>query len=252
MARIFLLLLAFVSSSTAFAQFEGTYEVKISKKAEEKKSNRWTLKDWLAWKEQTKAMDMWLARNSHSSPFEFYLEASALNYNLMNSGSTASLGSHNLYAGELAAYAGVAGLRGSYESSQENQTSAWFGSFNLRLLGRAIQDTHLNLEYGLHGLALNPTGQPAESFQNQFGGARLALYFTKHLGIEGAYRKVLPADSDQARTLEGEISSGVLFIDFGALRVFGRWQREFRQYWRNNAASGEFREGFGGGLRLFF
>lgn len=251
MARLLLFLFAFVISSVSFAQIEGTYEVKVTKKAEEKKSNRWTLADWLAWKEQAKAQDMWLAKNSHSSAFEFYLEAAALNYTHTDSGSTSSLGNYNLYSGELAAYAGVAGLKGAYGGSQENESS-WTGSFNLRLFGRAIQDTHINLEYGLRGLTLNPSGKPMENFQNQYGGATLAIYLTKHLGIEGTYRKILPANSDQGRGLEGEISTGEVFIDFNALRIFGRWQREFRQYWQSGSTSGEFREGYGGGLRLFF
>jgi len=235
----------------AQAQVEGTYEIQIRKKSEAKKSSRWTLADWLSWKEQQRAMDMWLAKNSHPSPFEFSLESSALNYDRGNGEPNSAKSNSNHYGAALAAYAGVAGLRGGYLSSLENQNS-WSGSFNLRLLGRAIQDTHLNLEYGLRGFAINRDAQPIETFQNQFGGGTLALYFTKHFGVEGTYHKVLPATSERNRTFEGEVSKGVLFIDFGPLRIFGEWSKEMRQYLENGATSHEYREGFGGGCKFFF
>ncbi len=111
---------------------EGTYEVQIKKKSEAKKSNRWTLADWLTWKEQQKAMDMWLAKNSHHSPFEFSLESSALNYDRMSGYANSPKSNSHHYGGTLAAYAGVAGLRAAYISSVENYTT-WNGSFNLRL-----------------------------------------------------------------------------------------------------------------------
>jgi hypothetical protein len=239
-----------LTESLAEAQVDGTYELQIKRKSDAKKSHRWTLLDWLSWKEQQKAMDMWLAKNSHHSPFEFFLESSALNYDRGNGDPTPTRSNTNHYGGALAAYAGVAGLRSSYYSSQENQTT-WSASFNLRLLGRAIQDTHLNLEYGLRGLAINRDAKPIENFQNQFGGGTLGVYFTKHFGVEGTYQRVF-ANSERNRTLEGEVSKGSLFIDFGPLRIFGEWSKEMRQYLENSLTTHEYREGLGGGIRLFF
>jgi hypothetical protein len=247
---IFIALL-FVTMPSANAQLEGTYEVQINKKAEEKKSNRWTMADWLAWKEEKRAQDLWLAKNSHSSPYEFALELGAINYTLTNNATpNAPATNTNHESGEFIAYAGVAGLRGSYQTTQESQSS-WLGSFNLRIFGRAIQDTHINLEWGLRGLNLGGSSQ-TEAFQNQYGGVETALYFTKHFGVDGTYRRILPAQSDQGRTTEGELSNAGVFIDFGPTRFFGRWELEYRRYLQNDSGTSEFRQGFGGGIRYFF
>lgn len=238
------------STLPARAQLEGRYEVAI-KKQEEKKRSRWSLAEWLSQKENNRAMDLWLARNSHSSAFEFFLQARSHNYGL-SAGTGTPSSNRNSYDGALAAYAGVAGLRGGYESDTENR-SRWLGSLNLRLFGRALQDTHINLEYGLTGLSQKQSSGETESFQNQYGGASLNIYFTKYFGIEGSYRKILPAQSERGRTLEGEIETGGVFIDFGILRVFGDWRKDFLKF--DGAGlpdTSEFREGFGGGLRLYF
>lgn len=236
----------------AQAQLEGTYEVAI-KKQEQKKTARWSLADWLATKERNRLMDLWLAQNSHQSLYEFFLDMRSVNYGSYDTSTPNVVANRNSYGGGLAAYAGVAGLRGSYESDSENR-SAWTGSFNIRLLGRALQDTHINLEYGLKGLALAPTANPAsETFQNQFGAVSLDLYFTKHFGLEGAYRKILPAQNARGRTYQGEASEGGIFIDFGILRVFGSWRKTLDQFdGANSPNADEVREGFGGGLRFYF
>jgi hypothetical protein len=235
--------------STATAQLEGTYEVAI-KKQEEKKSARWSLADWLVQKDKNKMMDLWLAQNSHSSLYEFFLEANSINYGQSAGQGTPST-NRSSYNGALAAYAGVVGLRGGYQSDNENRTG-WQGSLNVRLLGRAMQDSHVNLEYGIAELTLGSAG--SESFQNQFGGGSLNLYLTKRFGIEGVYHHVLPATSDQTkRTMEGENEAAGVFIDFGILRVFGQWKKEFLKFDGGGQSSTvEFREGYGGGLRLYF
>src|SRR5690606_27714703 len=133
-----------------WARFEGTYEIAV-KKQEQKKASRWSLNDWLAQKERNRLMDLWLAKNSHQSFYEFFLEARSLNYGQYESSTPSSMVNRNSYSGAVAAYAGVAGLRAEFESDTESR-SAWSGSINLRLFGRALQDTHINLEYGLRGL----------------------------------------------------------------------------------------------------
>lgn len=233
----------------AAAQVEGTYEVVI-KKQEEKKQARWSLTEWLAQKDKNRMMDLWLAQNSHSSLYEFFLEAQGLNYN-QNTGLGTTTTNHNAYGGTLSAYAGIAGLRAGYQSDNENRSS-WQGSLNLRLLGRAMQDTHINLEYGFTGLTLNTSGSSAETFQNQYGGASLDLYLTKTFGVEGAYHRLLPAQSNLNRTMEGENELLSVFIDFGLLRVFGQWKNEFLKFDGGGIAStSEFRQGYGGGVRLY-
>ena len=234
----------------ARAQFTGTYEV-VVKKQEEKKQARWTLADWFAWKEKVRVMDLWLAKNSYSSPYEFFIETGAANYERYSAANSSNRQNGNVYAGKLAAYAGIAGLRAAYESTQEKD-SEWAGSFNLRVFGRAMQDSNINLEYGLRGVELDRGALDKEKFQSQYGAVTMTIYLTKHFGVEGSYRKFLPAKSGLDRTLEGERSQAGLFIDFAALRVFGEWRKDFREFTLLDIKSGEFREGFGGGLKLFF
>ena len=248
---IILTAIALLFSSKVLAQLEGTYEVMIDKKQEEKKSVRWTLAEWLAQKKQNQMMDLWLAKNSYSSPFEFFFDTQSINYN-ESAGTGGSATNRNLYDGDIAAYAGRIGLRGGYETDTENR-SQWSGSFNFRIMGRALQDTHFNLEYGLRGLTLITTGQPTETFQNQYGGVSTDIYLTRFFGLEGKYLRILPAQSDQQRTMEGEEEDAGAFIDFGSFRVFGNWRHEFLHYdGGTQPSSSEIRDGLGGGLRLYF
>jgi hypothetical protein len=250
------LLLGFLLIASPSFAIEGTYQVAI-KKQEEKKQSRWSLTDWLAQKQKNRMMDLWLAKNSQSSPFEFFLELESVNYGASLSTTPDEVKNRNIYSGELAAYAGLAGLRGGYAQDSEER-SHWNASLNLRLFGKALQDTHLNLEYGLRGLTYKNGASENETFQNQFAAATLNLYFTKFFGIEGVYRKLLPAASDRNTTLEGESVDAGVFIDFSLLRVYGTWRKESLKF--DNPTQGstpgsttnENREGFGGGLRLYF
>ncbi len=248
------ILIVFVTvffSVPTLAQFEGTYEV-IVKKKQEKEDNRWSLASWLEQKHKNQMMDMWLASNSHSSLYEFFLDLQATNYNQSTS-LNSSTTNQNLYQGTLAAYAGVIGLRGEYQSDTESRNE-WWGSINFRLFGRALQDTHINLEYGLTGLTLNNAGSATENFQNQYGGVSTDIYLTKKFGLEGYYRRLLPAQSSLNRTLQGEQEAAGVFIDFGILRVFGNWRNEvlFFNGGSTPSAGSEYRQGFGGGLRFYF
>jgi hypothetical protein len=195
-------------------------------------------------------MDLWLAQNSHSSPFELFLEGRSINYNLQGPNDTHT--NYNQYGGMLGAYAGLAGLRGGYENDQENR-KRWSGSLNLRLLGRAIQDTHVNVEYGLQGLEQDDSNNVAQKFQNQFGGVTMDLYFTKFFGVGGGYYRILPGKSDTERELEGEVSKANVFIDFGPIRFFGEWRHEYLRF-RDGGQPDlqQTRDGLGGGLKIFF
>lgn len=234
----------------AHAQLEGTYQVAI-KKQEEKKISRWSLADWLQQKQKNQLMDMWLAKNSLSSHFESFLEARSVNYGLSNGQIGSEVENHNIYGAALAAYAGVAGLRGTYDSDSQER-SGWSGSVNLRLLGQAMQDTHINIEYGLRGLKLgNQTD--AENFQNQFGGVSMNIYLARSFGLEGIYHRILPAESTSKRTLEGEDSRAGIFIDFSFVRVFGHWRNELLRFnGGGQPDTTELRQGYGGGLRFYF
>lgn len=234
--------------AVVWAQSPGFYKG-IAAKQTEKTRSRWTLIDWMAQKRDVGMMDLWLAKNSYSSPFEFYLDGSLNNYNLVNAATPSEHRNLNSQGGEFGAFAGRAGLRGVYRGDEENRVT-WMGGFNFRIYGRAIQDTHINLEYGLRGLTL-PSPSP-EKFQNQFAAVHLTIYLTKHLGIEGSHTRILPARSDLENTLEGETSAGKLFIDFSAVRFYGEWRNELLRTKSATSATSETRSGYGGGIRLFF
>lgn len=239
-----------VLGTPALAQNEDTYEVTVTKKQDEKTKGRWTLAEWLAQKQRNQMMDLWLAQNSHSSPYEFFIEGQSINYTETN-GHGSQPENHDSYSGQVAAYASIAGLRGGYEGDGERRTE-WFGSFNLRVLGRAIQDTHINLEGGIQGLT-EKSASPTESVQNTFGRVSTDLYLTKKFGLEGSYTHIFPATSNVGRIIDGEGETGGLFIDFSAFRVYGEWRREFLHFAQpEQSGESEFRDGWGGGIRIFF
>lgn len=237
------------SCGVALGQVEGSYELLIKKKQEEKKRSRWTLAEWLAQKNRNRMMDLWLARNSTSSPFEFFIGLESVNY-ASNLGGSALETNENSYRGELGAYAGVVGLRGGYEQDSEER-KLWSGSFNIKVFGREIQDTHINLEYGLQGLSIDSSG---DKFQSQFGAVSSNIYLTKYFGFSGEYKHILKSESDMDRSMRGECSRAGVFIDFGALRVFGEWKKEVLRFKAPGGVSphSESRDGFGGGIRLYF
>jgi hypothetical protein len=243
--KLFILKLAFGLPCVA-AQVPGTYKV-IVEKQEQKKNSRWTLADWLQQKRDMRMQDLWLAKNSYSSPFEFYLGGGLTNYQEQNGNQKGD--NHNLENGEFGAYAGRAGLTGRYYGDEEKR-AVWEGALGFRIYGRAIQDTHITLEWGFRGQ--NVEDPQGEKFQNQFGAVNMDFYLTKYFGLGGRYARILPARSDLKNTLQGEESSAQVFIDFWALRVYGEWRNELTQTKSQGIKTAEHRSGFGGGLRFFF
>lgn len=232
----------------ANAQSKGAYK-SIGEKSQQKQNSRWTLADWMAQKQNNRAMDLWLAKNSYSSPYEFYLDGSLQNYNQFRGDAPEVHQNFNSQNAELGAYAGRAGLRGEYFGDEENRTG-WQGGLNFRVYGRAIQDTHISLEWGFRGLT---TGDPgSQKYQNQFGSVNLSVYLAKNFGVEGRYLRILPASSDQKTTLSGEESSAQVFIDFWAVRIYGEWKHLYERTKSEASSASESRTGYGGGLRIFF
>lgn len=236
----------------ALAQVEGTYEVTVNKKQEEKDKNRWTLAEWLSQKQRNQQMDLWLAmHSSHASPYEGFVEGYSLNYDESDGRSSPRPVNHDTYGGSAAAYASIAGVRGGYETDAE-QRNLWWGSFNLRVLGHSIQDTHVNLEGGIQGLT-EKANVPEEYVQNKFAGVTSDLYLTKKFGLEGSYHYIFPAVSNIQRTVDGENETGGVFIEFGPVRLYGEWRREFLHFSETGQpGASEFRDGWGGGLRIYF
>ena len=233
MKKLMLIILLF--SNTVFA-FDGTYELVVNKKQEKKKNTRWTLAEWLQQKEKIRAMDMWLAMNSSSNPFEFYLGGSQANLEFSD-----NQNSETLTQGEVGAFASITGLEYQYNNTNSFYQSRYM--FTLRALGTSQQSTNLSLSYG--GLQHN---QNALLFKTDFYKASISLYLTQFFGIK-ADKVWINEDTNQTNdSFSGEELSGTVFIDFKALRIFGKYIKS--TYELNNVQTE--RNGVLTGIQIYF
>jgi hypothetical protein len=219
------------------------------KKAEAKEGKRWTLQEWLEQKERNRMMDLWLAMYA-PSPYEYFLSGSYQSYENTASTQPATSEVQSSYrssSGSVGAYAYLMGLQVEYENNIEESFNDLSGSLNLRVLGNAVQGTHLILNYGQR--TRNATGQ--ETLRQQFAGADLDLYLMRSFGLHGHYRGYLPT-SDSFGDITGSRSEAGAFIDFGALRVFGNWFSEKLEMSKSGIIERTGRTGVQSGLKFFF
>lgn len=220
-------------------------------KAESKEKSRWTLQEWLAQKERNRMMDLWLAMYA-PSPYEFFLSGSYNSY--ATKWDPESLGSEKSYqsfTGSLGAYATIIGLEGQYENNTAESFNDLSGSLNIRVLGNAVQGTHLTLRYGLR----TRTGDwQGTSFRvgNQFAGAELNLYLTKYFGLSGRYNSYFPKEDENLGSISGFRSEAGAFIDFSSFRVFGNWFQDKQTNDKAGVKNSVDRSGVQTGLRFFF
>ncbi|MCH2535509.1 MAG: hypothetical protein MK008_13780 [Bdellovibrionales bacterium] len=216
--------------------FDGTYELVVNKKQEKKKNTRWTLAEWLQQKEKIRAMDMWLAMNSSSNPFEFYFGGSQASVNFADSEL-----SETMTQGEVGAFASITGIEYQYNNTESFYQSRYM--FTLRAFGTSQQSTNLSLSYG--GL------QHSESslkFKTDFYKASLSLYLTQFFGIK-AGKVWINEDQDRLNnSISGDEISGTVFIDFKALRIFGKY---IKSNYKINNLSTE-RDGVLTGIQIYF
>lgn len=222
-----------------------------SSRANSKAASRWSLDEWLKQKERNRWMDQWLALHTSESN-EFFISADLVSRSLevrpKESDPFAKTIDQSVHV-QAGAYASIVGLEAEYESLRETQSSAFEGAFHLRLFGTSNQSSNLTLHYGLRYRA-----EPTEKIRSQVPGATLCLYLLKHFGVEGSYRLELPEDSDQGSRWQGNRVEGEVFIDYEALRVFGRYSREHNEVHRSQSPDTEtlINEGLGGGVKIFF
>ena len=256
MSRISSLLLSciilFLASAPALAKDDWITGYDFTQRAANREKGRWSLSDWLAIKDRSRMMDMWLSTNS-PSPFEFMLGGSYLSYQTNPHDGTGT-SSHTSAAGEAAAYAQLVGLSGEYEHNAAENFTNTAGMFNLRVFGNSIQNSSLTLSYGLRTHEYVTSTATAGRLVQQFGQADLQLYITKYFGIDGKYRYFLPTTNDDLGDVKGDYSEAGLFIDFKALRVFGAWYKESQ---KNTPASTTTesvtdRSGIRSGIKIFF
>lgn len=230
-----LMLIIFLFSNTAMA-IDGTYELIVNKKQEKKKNTRWTLTEWLQQKEKIRAMDMWLAMNTSSNPFEFYIGGSQANLEFNN-----NQNSETLTQAEAGAFASITGVEYQYNNTDSFYQSRYM--FTLRALGTSQQSTNLSLSYG--GL------QHSENtflFKTDFYKASISLYLTQFFGIK-ADKVWINEDIDSLNnTFSGDEISGTVFIDFKALRIFGKYIKS--TYELNNIKTN--RDGVLTGIQVYF
>jgi hypothetical protein len=222
-------------------------------KAVAKETQRWTLQEWLAMKDRNRMMDVWLGMHA-PSPYEFYLSGSYLSYNRDVSESpagatVATSDSFRSYAGSVGAYALLMGLVGEYENNPADGYNDTAGSLNFRVLGNAVQGTHLILNYGLR--TRHQDGVP-QALSQQFAGADLDLYVMKYFGLHGAYRGFLPSSNSTLGDLTGARSEFGAFLDFGPVRVFGQWYSEKQESSLQSLTTKTDRTGVQSGLKIFF
>lgn len=255
MKRFILFLIILVAQ--AKADFERSpFLANLGKKAENRYQDMWTLSSWFETQRKIRLMDQWLAMNSSSNPFEFYLSAeyASLERKNTDSGVEGLPTENDAYRGTLGAFATIVGLQAQYTKSDE-EYDLFEGSFHLRILGKAQQATNWTLFYGISNRKENDKANSPlveETFKNQFAGASFTLYFIKYFGVEGMYKVYFEDTSSLGTSLEGQRTEGSVFIDFSFLRVFGTYYTEKLEYKNTTLDRDLDRNGVFGGVRFFF
>jgi hypothetical protein len=231
----------------------------LRKKAEAKEGKRWTLSEWLEQKNKNYLMDLWLGMYG-PSPYEFYISGCSISSESTTTYTPTSAGtdlknSYRSYSGSIGAYAMIMGLVADYENNTELGRNDLSGSLNLRVLGNAVQGTHLIIQYGLRTRHIDNSINQVR-LNNQFAGADLDLYLMRYFGLHGAYRSFLPYNEPILGETKGAKTEAGLFIDFGPVRIFGNWYSDDESSTLNGPTSTTTSKtidtGIASGVKLFF
>ncbi len=218
-------------------------------KQEQKAKDRWTIADWFDTKKVIAGQNMFLAMNHSTVGSEFYFGGDTATYSVV--GGTESF---KVTRGLFAAYTSIFGISGQYIDSTD-KFYGWDALFNLRVIGKSIQNTNLTLFYGtrLRNDSSGVAGSAIEVFKNNLVGGSLCLYIVKQMGIEGVYQSVLKDKSDIGSDATGFAVEGSLFLDYGLLRVQGTWFQEKMEY-TSASGSNSVKDASGllGGVRFYF
>lgn len=221
---------------------EGMFDYK--KKAEQKKGSRWTLQEWLETKDRNRMMDLWLGMNA-PSPYEFYLEGIYAN-------STKKSGASDLsvwhYSGRAGFSVLILGLEAGYKNDWISGEKENYGQLRLRVLGNAIQGTHLILGAGQSQRTRNGV-----NFKQALYTADLDVYVEKHSGLHFAYRSHPEAFMNTISTKGAKVEAG-LFFDLSFVQIFIRYfdERITDTDPAAPAATESREQGTEAGLKLFF
>ena len=232
-----------MTSHSAFARtFFGGGTFKSQGK---KDSVRWTLGDWLTQKKSFRAMDQWLALNRQANLFELNFEGSQSQYEI-DVGGTPTDFEVDRYSVQM--WISIFGLQYTWEESDEDW-EAESGQLNIRLFGQSTQTTNLTLHYGVRQVEYF---NPANEYNNQYGGVNLNLYIVSFFGLEGMYRKYLTAKDSNDVEVEGERSEYGAFIDVSFVRIYGNAFVDKTYRTSGGTTNMETREGVDAGVKFYF
>lgn len=224
--------------------------VDFTQRAANREKGRWSLTEWMEMKNKNRIMDMWLSMNS-PSPFEFSLAGFYSSHKTETKDSGVG-SSYNSFSGEFSAYAQLVGLTAEYENNTEENYHDLSGMLNIRLLGNSIQNTAFTISLGQR--TRDSSGNTPNRFDQQFAQGALQLYLTKYFGLDGKYRHFLTTTTDALGSVDGNIATAGLFLDFNAIRIFGEWYKENQKSKLPAAASDTVidRVGIRSGIKIFF
>lgn len=231
----------FISLSSWCQGIEGVYQV-IIKKQEEKRSNRWSLADWLVTKQKIALMDQWLALHSSSTWFEFFLEGTVGDLDAFQSNAL-GLTTTSASRYQVATYVKALGAQYIKENLPGFQKNSMIQG-NLILLGTSAQSTNIQLHYG--GRTLKTS---FGEFKPTYWGASVNLYLLSFLGGSYEYRKF----SEKGNYKGGSRAEYGAFLDLWFLRLKGTYFKERSSYIRSSVGDyGHHISGWWLGAQLFF
>ena len=236
-------------SLTSLAQASRARPWLLSQGAAAREAKRFTLQEWLENKDRRALMDMWLTINT-PSPYEIVIGTALQNYNVETT--TAGLvttQSQSTIFGEISAYAKFIGISLEHINNQAEKYNDLTGIFNLRIFGNTVQGSHITLHYGLR----TRTATDLSYRLNQpFPAITLQIYMMKYFGIQANYRSFTPiSEAFFGETVSDELTYGI-FIEYGALRLFGDVYQERQHSKLNNADTNIKREGARAGIKFYF
>ncbi len=209
------------------------------------KSKRWTLSEWLEQKSRIQMMDMWLTMNS-PSPYELVIGGHYLS--TQNNENTESLQS---YDGELQAFAGLAGVSFEHQNNTPLVRSQSAAALNLRLLGNSQQNSFFLLKLGQRSLSL-AQNQEAILFRTAFADASLQMYITDHLGFLTGYRSYFAAEEGTSVYTNGSKVAADLYIEFIRLRISLGYFEERENFTLSDIKYEDINKGLRTGLYFYF
>jgi hypothetical protein len=258
---IAILIVQFLLQENACAQFtpwsarQGPSSLK--EKSDAKYQDIWSLSDWFETQRRVRLMDQWLALNSSSNPFEFYLGGQTTKYErLINTNGADGLPKNfNITQGTFGAFASIIGLQAQYTAAPDNYTQGE-GTIHLRLLGRSQQGTNLTGFYGVRKRIYDEKSYTTqkETVQQQMAGGSITLNLTKFFGIQGTFKNYYKHKTNLENELSGHRIEGTAFIDFLFVRVYGTWFEDQDKY-ITTATPNVYKvrsRGILGGLQLWF